>query len=33
LEKLGLAKKVYAYKWEKETDEENIQAEPLREAA
>ena len=33
LEKLGLARKVYAYKLEKETKHENIQAETLQEAA
>jgi hypothetical protein len=33
LEKLGLAKKVYAYKLEKETKQANIQAETLQEAA
>ena len=33
LEKLGLVKKVYAYKLEKENKQENIQAEPLQEAA
>ena len=33
LEKFGLAKKVYAYKWEQEAEPENFQSEPLSEAA